>query len=502
MNYFKIYNESAHYSTLEQLVTHPIWMRIATTPRRTASAPEVPTRRSRNGGYWYQRWLYFKILMINLSQDNEETLCVHLSREHYIRGHSQPDYYTLANVKWVLKTLEVSGLLSVTKGRFNSHDGGTLTEISSKGELKDLIAQARLLADQARLDIKTHKEAGGSNGSEFSEVPDDLRKHLPSKLGLHSVIRVTRKDELGVKRRVPFEMTPKLRQFETWLRSVPESFEKAGVQLSYRRESDGKPLVVPMTLHSSIPERVLHMDRGFRFYHRLQFVKKKTERPTIRINGKPCAEVDFTACHLSMLYRIVAGVRYDHDRDFYSVVMDEIGMTQGDRKHRALVKMMVNMAINAESSVSALRAFNQQVRDDWPLLNTFNEFMGIERDRGSGRIIKRQRETRDILDAILKVHAPIAPFISSGVGVVLMALESEIMREIMNALWFNPLPSCKIPVLPIHDGALVPLEAKEMAEVTMVKKFEETLSSYTRAQLDADLLTASLGRERHQSRAA
>lgn len=472
-NMLTTYTPQSSFPTLERIASEPIWLKLY------GEKIPAPSKRSQNGGDKFNRWLYLKNLIRNLYDFQG---CIHVRRgdHHYTerqRSGNVPPYYTRAHMKAIVAKLVEAGFVEKIKGRWDKHNKSEsrLTMLIAVGELADRITLAHEINKFSKSVMDMDEEAY------FASVPPPLRKYLPQDFQRTDTLTVKAKTPNGDKVEVPFEKTESLQRFEQWMDNVATSYDERGVIFRYVSSETGEVVTPTFRLTSSIPERVLSLaDRtgGYRFYHRLQLIKKATERPTVTISGHPTAEVDLTACHMAILYALVNGDRYDHDRDFYTQVVKHLNADGDAKAVRQIVKLMTNIALNAEDITQTLRAFNSKLQDlDIDVRKAYDQLMGIERK--GGLIVRRERQTVDLLDAIKTVRGDIAEYFASDVGVKLMAIESQIMRDIIDRLWFSPHDVAKEPVIPVHDGFLVREQAEDVAHIAMREAFNFTVSQYT-----------------------
>jgi hypothetical protein len=173
------------------------------------------------------------------------------------------------------------------------------------------------------------------------------------------------------------------------------------------------------------------------------------ERKTIKFNGKPSIELDYSGMHPRLLYHL-NGMEYKKDpyRLWGDKTTDEM---------RYVAKIMVNAAINAPTANAAIAACNYG-------LTTYTK----ERDT-NGKLIRKSGKTLDsanllekalrvskltfkeVYDKVLTYHKPIAHLFSNDYGIKLMRIDSAIALDIM---YFHA-DQC-IPCLGVHDSFIVP----------------------------------------------
>ena len=150
-----------------------------------------------------------------------------------------------------------------------------------------------------------------------------------------------------------------------------------------------------------------------RFYCPPQNIPSEARR-SLRINGEPTDEADYSAMHPTLAYSL-AGQRLDGD------AYDVGGGF--DRKH---VKAGMVIAFNAADRKSAVLALAQD--------------QGIDRARAN-----------NVISAIFERHRPIERVLCADAGVHLMARDAAIMMGVTASLTADG-----IPAIPIHDSVLAP----------------------------------------------
>lgn len=163
----------------------------------------------------------------------------------------------------------------------------------------------------------------------------------------------------------------------------------------------------------------------------------RAARRTMTINGELIAEADFAAMHISILY-IKAGLRLDSDAYNVGGACDA-GDCALTRKH---VKRAVNTMLNAANRNQAAWAIKTELAISFP-------------------------QALRLIEAVEMRHARISRHFFSGVGMEMMRVESDIMTEVVR----NML-AAGIPVLPIHDAALVQGRHYDLLEAEMIAAFE------------------------------
>jgi hypothetical protein len=176
-----------------------------------------------------------------------------------------------------------------------------------------------------------------------------------------------------------------------------------------------------------------HGGRMFGWHHGIP----KGARRTMTINGELIAEADFAAMHISILY-IEAGLRLDGDA--YDVgAAYHAGDPELTRNH---VKRAVNTMLNAANRSQAAWALKTE------LAITLTQ-------------------THKLIEAVERRHARISRHFFTGIGMQMMRIESDIMTEVVRNLL-----AAGIPVLPVHDAALVQVRHYDLVEAEMYAAFE------------------------------
>lgn len=180
-----------------------------------------------------------------------------------------------------------------------------------------------------------------------------------------------------------------------------------------------------------------NFDEGGRFYSEYQNIKSEIRSTTMTCDGEALKEYDFKGMHINMLYAR-KGLPYP-EGDVYTIA--------GFEQYRNLFKVALQIALNADSSGSAVLGMNKHLIDNKISLKEIN-----------GKLI---------LDAFTKKHAAISDFFFSGIGVRLQYQDSEICQRIMQEAMEKG-----IPVLPVHDSFLVrERDAEDL--IAMMKKYSK-----------------------------
>lgn len=166
----------------------------------------------------------------------------------------------------------------------------------------------------------------------------------------------------------------------------------------------------------------------------------KTVRSQILINGEPVEEPDFARIHPTILYDRV-GVA--PPQDIYDIAPWE----------RDLTKMAVNTILNAKTfgaAVGSIATEDGRKYDEHGFEDTSRRRNLINSvcEPGSPEAFKCAKR---LINDIRRIHAPIAEFFHTGVGLELQSIDAQIAERVMDlALREN------IVVLPVHDSFIAP----------------------------------------------
>lgn len=181
-------------------------------------------------------------------------------------------------------------------------------------------------------------------------------------------------------------------------------------------------------------------EEGGRFHgHWSQYIKSKFRRD-LMIDGKTTVELDYSCLHIFMLY-CIEGLKPPAG-DLYNLK----GI---DTQFRPLIKIAVNIALNAENEKKAKQAIHDKInkkKDEYP--NTFLP------------------SPTAILEAIRDTHPIISKYLCTGMGIKLQNMDSQIAEKIL--LYFAEKDIC---CLSIHDSFIISHPHKETLRKLMVKFF-------------------------------
>ena len=142
----------------------------------------------------------------------------------------------------------------------------------------------------------------------------------------------------------------------------------------------------------------------------------KATRATIRIDGDPTGELDFSQLHPTVLYA-ERGLRCEGDA--YTLA----------KFPRDLGKIALNTMLNADCRNAALGAISEKIRHEYPAFRD-------PRDAA-----------RNLVDEMERRHRPIASAFNSSAGLRLMKADSDVAEQVQISM-----AKRGSPVLGLHDG--------------------------------------------------
>jgi hypothetical protein len=180
------------------------------------------------------------------------------------------------------------------------------------------------------------------------------------------------------------------------------------------------------------------LSTGGRFYGPFWHNMPKALRPYLLIDGIPTVEVDYSNQHPTILY---AMEREKPPLDAYDGVISHLGIEGHKAKNaRGMIKKSFNAMLNALK----------------PMKNSPD---GVKpKDFGL--------KWREISDAIMAYHQPIAHHFYTGVGRRLQQMDSSIAERVL-----IQFARYGIPVLPVHDSFVVQEDYELVLRVVMNDEF-------------------------------
>jgi len=186
----------------------------------------------------------------------------------------------------------------------------------------------------------------------------------------------------------------------------------------------------------------------------------KDVRRTIRIDGEPVAEFDFSGMHPRMLYRR-AGHQVEGDPYKPEAVLPGVAPTAQldgpDVPVRKFLKRCLNACLNARGGRSAVHS------------SISNKLRRLPNTR---RLLEREvAGVAGLVDRLLEVHAPIARYFFTGIGMELITQDGVVMLAIMRAH-----RDAGKPALPIHDSVVCRASDAEFTRETMADVYLRLLA--------------------------
>ena len=159
-------------------------------------------------------------------------------------------------------------------------------------------------------------------------------------------------------------------------------------------------------------------------------------RTGLRIDGAPCVEEDFPACHLRLLMAAVGDKDRNASDDPYA--MPDV--------KRPVAKIAVNIMLNSSSEAKALAAVRRIISADFSHIHL---------------------PPPDYIFTAARLALPhLAPFWFTGVGRRLQTYDADICARVQRRL--RKLGVC---CLTVHDNFLVPVQAETLLKDTMKQEF-------------------------------
>jgi hypothetical protein len=172
---------------------------------------------------------------------------------------------------------------------------------------------------------------------------------------------------------------------------------------------------------------------GGRFYHGWWQEIPKEYRKHITIDGKITVEVDYSSIHFRILYA----------EQGIDIKGDDPYIIEGYEDRRRLIKIALNIMLNAETKKSSINAIHSKLK--------------VSKDTAI-----------DIYKRLEAEHPKIKQYFGSGKGVKLQYIDSQIAEKVMLNLARD-----NIVCLPVHDSFIVRLSHQIDLHEEMDKAFKE-----------------------------
>ena len=432
---------------VDQIQGHT-WKETGTTKRRLKGDDEDKLRLS------VERLIRDSVAVV-LTRKRKGQASIDLGKTRYGQGTSNPDLGYNIHIERAYRGMLELGLLEVTAAGYysrNAVSGG------SKSKLTRYVATDHLLAFFTEQELKA------------------LPALIPPRSPAH-LVRVGLRDDSGNKLRAveaktsmgsELVMAMNLRTINKVLEAnwvdvqLPDEVIMRAIDWKNQNKKGSDDYVLDFSRRSLYRVFNSHsLDIGGRFYGAFWHNMPKELRRYLLIDGKETVEVDYSSMHPAMLY---AMADLDPPDDAYAAAVDLLELpTNVDRN---AVRSMVKQAFNA--MLNALKPMNNAPDGIMP------KVFGLK--------------WRQVSDAVLKVHEPIAHHFYTGVGGKLQRMDSDIAEMVM-----LDFATYGIPILPVHDSFLMHHGYEEWLKASMEEAFFEVVgrkpdlkvTSFTRRNDDA-----------------
>jgi hypothetical protein len=191
----------------------------------------------------------------------------------------------------------------------------------------------------------------------------------------------------------------------------------------------------------------------------------KLERKTIRFDGEPSVELDFSGLHPRMLYHLEF---LEYTKDPYALWRKETTPPM-----RLMAKVCVNALINAASPASAVSACNRAM-----------SYKTKKGKRKTGKALhdaqnlynaamKTGLKFADMVPLVIKRHQHVKTKFGCDMGIKLMRKDSQIVVNVLD--YFADI---NVPCLPCHDSFIVPLRLKKELKRIMMQCYGEVIPGW------------------------
>ncbi|MBE7184532.1 MAG: hypothetical protein INR68_09015 [Methylobacterium mesophilicum] len=300
------------------------------------------------------------------------------------------------------------------------------------------------------------------NGNTLTNNPNSIRSKTLYETFPQPLIRMRSSREEG-KKLITFDHTDETKAMERKLQTYNTFLDDHWIDIAQTDEAMLKAIAGSSSdpsqteeSHGCLPDLVFsnHLYRVFnegsftkggRFYGGWWQTIPSKLRKWITIDWHPTAELDFSNMQIIMLYAR-AGAQLTGDAY-------EIEGIPGS--YRSLLKTTLLRIINAKGKMRAPE--KSDLPDGWTW--------------------------QAVLDAVRERHEPIAKFFSTGIGLELQRIDSDIAEQVMLELMTEG-----IVALPVHDSFIVPLGKEDRLKSAMLKAFAEHAGAEIRVDADSTWL--------------
>lgn len=189
-------------------------------------------------------------------------------------------------------------------------------------------------------------------------------------------------------------------------------------------------------------------DQGGRFYGGDYQRLSEEQRAKILIDGESVVEVDYSGLHGRMIYHYYEKIDY----------LDDPYLINGNKELRPAFKKMFQMCINATGKIASVRAFRKSLVEDedgWELKKLMHKY---------------NVSPEWLYEKLFEKHQKISKFFSSGVGIKLQFIDSQIAENILKHFMRKG-----IACLCIHDSFIVQERYKDELIEVMRKEYKRKI---------------------------
>lgn len=228
------------------------------------------------------------------------------------------------------------------------------------------------------------------------------------------------------------------------------------------------------------------LDETGRFYCPAQEVPS-TLRRFLLVDGEPVADLDYKACHPTLIYHAFLGVVAPPD--IYERPAALLGFNNAREAVKQGILVLLNAKTRREAEGALAEKFLTSPKEQWlPLRREMSLADGAPPTRAKALEVAGR-----VLDAIVEALPEMRPFFFKGVGNRLQRLDAALLEVV--------LPACLkagIWTLPLHDGLLVPQSRAKEAMTLMWEGYREVFGFTTTVTAKAysgdEALEAALSR--------
>jgi hypothetical protein len=256
---------------------------------------------------------------------------------------------------------------------------------------------------------------------------------------------------------MPYEDTPKIKRMRSALTDYNQLLAETHIEIYdldmpiIKIGEGSKTMRLQVNQQGKFVRRIFNKGsfrKSGRFFGGWWHRCPKDYRKRITLDGIPTSEIDYSGLHIVLLYA-QEGINYwtEVNEDPYAIHgINDIDPSIDLRK---TAKLLLLMAINAETEATAFSAFRQQARKGSLDKKLTNEQLAL------------------LLSHLKRKHAPIAHKLASGAGIDLMHTDSQITEIIIQRFTQRG-----IPMLTVHDSYIVPFGYDYLLKRTMEEAFE------------------------------